>query len=838
MKKFLQITLAFAALILVGLTANAWKPAMTTEVGGNDYKFEYNTQNDKLSLTWAEGTDVAETGKGGVSLEGYNGNFQLAPMNSTGDFFATNNDQLVAYVSLADGEYTLKIQAGTYTINGKENEAISETFTVAKNPTFDGEKWNEKFFTQSMWQGKDVPSPIVIETEGAKMTTEDHIIKQEDFYGNVTETAVKVMYNLYEDGELDWTKGTKLIFEAKDNISRIIFEASSGSNLDHGSADKGSYLSGEWNGALMKGEKLTFIADEGMYIKNIIICYNGDEAQGGSQVETKGTITVEWPTANMPLEKIEDGGLLAEFTTTKDYAYITVELVNLNDSYHNLYDLPVRYMDDVKAGKVVCRTSTPGDAPAGQNPAWYTFNGDAYNLIVKGYVNHWDQMDEYDAIAVIPVVGTGIEHDKMSTLNLIKITPETATELNYDAPKAKLTSTRDNIVTVEFDGEVSMVDALRPGSVMAGTNELHLKTEPVADTNGKLWSITVPKEELTDEVEYAFFLTAKDKDGGWLNLNENRSDHALAIIFSVTDEEIDPSDVTTLGRPAFSIADGEEDVDPATEVIKMTFPEAKGYDGKVIAKVSGVLACKDMSTPAYFETDGTIGEGVDINVKLRPNKGWMLMINSISLYNEDTQYDEINKEYTTFLSPIGTYNTNYTVNFTTKKEEGEEQEGIKVVVSKIEEQRAYVKIEGISSVLSTVTADSYVHIANVEINGEPSAYYPDDTFGADVLGDICVTAPVLPGIDSEIKEGINTMVIKAEALEIGEFPMSAWNPTIMYTNMSDIKITFNVLDGTLGINDIMLDNANNDKMFNIAGQQINSNVKGIIIKNGKKFISK
>lgn len=50
--------------------------------------------------------------------------------------------------------------------------------------------------------------------------------------------------------------------------------------------------------------------------------------------------------------------------------------------------------------------------------------------------------------------------------------------------------------------------------------------------------------------------------------------------------------------------------------------------------------------------------------------------------------------------------------------------------------------------------------------------------------------------------------------------------------------TFNIADNTTAINSIETANSENAVSYNVAGQRVNANVKGIIIKNGRKFINK
>lgn len=800
MKKNLHLIITALIMMLGCVSANA-----------ADYVFKYDKVGEQLTLTWADGTSIVPTGEGNATLEGYTGYFSLMPFNSNDDFFGTNN-QLRAYVALSEGDYTLSIPAGAYTINGAPCEAITETFTVAgESYDFDGEKWKETVFQAA----KGITLPLDINTEGVNLKT----VNSGNFSFNT---------NIYEEYELDWLMGCKIVITAKDNISAIVFESAQNSNLQNCVADKGTWNNGTWTGGLMKGETLTLTSLETMLIKGITIYYNGEAVSQGSE-DIKGVISVIWPKENEHIEKIVDGGLMAKFTTTKHYSQITVELRNVNSVYHDLYDLPVRYMDDVNAGEVECKTSTPGDKDPGKNEPWYTFNGDAYELIIKGYVNYWD--NEYDAIATVPVVGTGIEHDVLSAAALIKITPETADELHVEKNFAKLTTTRDNTVTVEFDAPMSKVVATYPGSLMAGTSALNLNTVAVEGTDNKVWTITVPQTHLQEaEGSYEINLSAYDMEGLQLNLNPRRADHALAIWFEITNAPIDPSVVATLGTPAFSVADGA-DVPADLKAILMTFPEVKGYADDIVVNVEGVLAPRNMGTPHPINAWGTIGEGVSLPVDLNPDMGYMLIINTINLYKKITQVDEdFTHETTESLKPEGTYNTQYTVVFYTVEGGGGDEEPIKFEVS-VNDYAAYVKLNGIKEILGEITPDSYLHISTVAVNDEPCYYVADDMYGEDVLNPLRITGY------GDIKEGVNTIAIPAEAIIIGEFPWDpdVFEPTVKYTNLSPITITFTVENGQVisGINNITV-NAAADRIYNIAGQQLKS-AKGIVIMNGKKY---
>lgn len=402
-----------------------------------------------------------------------------------------------------------------------------------------GEPWSERFFEELTVTFKKA---VVIETDGAKMTTVG--IK---YMGS----NLDVTCGTYGEGELDWNKGTKLVLTAKDNISQIVFKAAQGGNFKAARADKGTMKDGVWTGKLLKGEVLTLTANEGMFIRSIDICYNGADYVDPDPIEEEGWIDITWPLEGDNIEKVTDGSVLCKFTTTRRYSQVTVELRNTNLTYHNLYDLPMRCMDKVPAGDVTCTTATPGTQSPGRNPAWYAYNGDVYTLTVRGYVEYWDVPDRCDAMATITLYGkSDHEHTTLSKLNLINITPVCATDKNPDTEKDVLVTGKDNVVTLEFDGQVKEVIAVRPGNMSTGVVALDLKTEAVAGSDGKKWEITIPESELEKGIDYNFEIKAKDKDNNLLDLNSSRSDHALALIFGVDDH---PSGIQNITMDANNV---------------------------------------------------------------------------------------------------------------------------------------------------------------------------------------------------------------------------------------------------------------------------------------------
>ncbi len=92
-----------------------------------------NSSNEKnLTLTWPEGTmlDMDWFSLDNPSLDGFDGFFSMSVTCSTGDPIFGTNDQLIAYVALADGDYILNIPAGKFTVNGSPLAAQAISFSI------------------------------------------------------------------------------------------------------------------------------------------------------------------------------------------------------------------------------------------------------------------------------------------------------------------------------------------------------------------------------------------------------------------------------------------------------------------------------------------------------------------------------------------------------------------------------------------------------------------------------------------------------------------------------------------------------------------------------------
>ena len=75
-------------------------------------------------------------------------------------------------------------------------------------------------------------------------------------------------------------------------------------------------------------------------------------------------------------------------------------------------------------------------------------------------------------------------------------------------------------------------------------------------------------------------------------------------------------------------------------------------------------------------------------------------------------------------------------------------------------------------------------------------------------------------------EGVDMSAISQIALQTSE-------PTTLV-----VKRVYLVVGGASGIKDVKATQSSNSAIYNLAGQKVNTSYKGIVIKNGKKFIQK
>ena len=94
--------------------------------------------------------------------------------------------------------------------------------------------------------------------------------------------------------------------------------------------------------------------------------------------------------------------------------------------------------------------------------------------------------------------------------------------------------------------------------------------------------------------------------------------------------------------------------------------------------------------------------------------------------------------------------------------------------------------------------------------------------------------------DDYVLQHTNGITQNRPVLGYVSFPTEAGKTYYMFNTKSQIGIYgFEFTPGSTGISDITADKANADApVYNLAGQRVNKDTKGILIQNGKKFINK
>lgn len=353
-------------------------------------------------------------------------------------------------------------------------------------------------------------------------------------------------------------------------------------------------------------------------------------------------ITVSWPVQNQLIATIAYGGKFCTFTTTKDYAQVTIQLKNNNPMY-TTYDLPVRMCDQITAGvEHTITITTPGEK------AYQLFKGDTYTMVIKGFINYWDVMpDNYDAIVEIPIRGNGVEHEKLSNVKLVNMTPE------GDPMSPGRLPMNGGKVTLEFNGAVKSVTGVNARGLEGSTT---YTASAVAGSSNKVWEFAFG--DLSDlasaETEYSIFnlaITAVGADGGAVVFDETKDDFRLEaawVLFS----EMPTQD---LGEPVFSIANlSVLDPSPATKMT-VSFPHAVGYEGYSY-KVTGTLWDQNFNG-TKVETKGKTPFGstpAEMTFATEAKMSYSLAITDITVYDPSGEVAETLRDLP------------YNINFTTK----------------------------------------------------------------------------------------------------------------------------------------------------------------------------
>lgn len=376
---------------------------------------------------------------------------------------------------------------------------------------------------------------------------------------------------------------------------------------------------------------------------------DGDKEEGEEKGEEQGAIQVIWPVANQLIASIAQSGTLCKFTTSKDYAQVTIQLKNDNEMWAP-HDLQVRMYDNV-AKDIVHNVTTA----VPNEKSFKLFKGDSYTLIIKGFVNMWDVMpDKYDCKVEIPVLGDGVEHEALSAVKLVKMTPE-GTPLN----PGKL-PVNGGKVTLEFDGAVKSVRAANARGMEGST--IYQGTV-VTGTDGRIWEILFGdlSSLASAETQSSIFnldITAKAEDGTVV-FDETKDDFRLEASWTLVEGEPEP--VKVLGDPVFSIVNESEVEASAMMSVSIDFPNYEGYEGMGF-KVYGQLFDKDFNAVNVVTADNNFGifgsQAATVVFATEPSNTYSLAITKVVIYDMTTA--EV-------AETIG--QLNYNVNFTTKKAE-------------------------------------------------------------------------------------------------------------------------------------------------------------------------
>lgn len=352
-------------------------------------------------------------------------------------------------------------------------------------------------------KGTALTVPVVIESEGVKLTTIGRAF---------LDTQLDVTYNVYEEGELDWNNGTKLVFEAKDNVTGIVFE---GTSLQHASADKGAYANGCWKGNLEKGEKLTLESTEGIIVYSIKVLYNGAEAEGDGDQDVADTeITYKITKTNWSTIGAATGETIGtvscdakqfdhyEFTITcDDDPDIFISFANLRST----------------KGNITCYSWVGGKHDL--------YNGYNYTLTILAFDVPYLNADPI-ATATYKFVGTGVSPTVYSDIAVKGISlKKNSLGLGYNV--------KGNTFEVTFAEPVSNVKAYAAMGLDGSVNFTTTKS----GGDGKTWTVIMPESILAEEGSVNVNITATDKNG--LPLKEANTVHPFAFNL-VVDASLEP----------------------------------------------------------------------------------------------------------------------------------------------------------------------------------------------------------------------------------------------------------------------------------------------------------
>ena len=422
-----------------------------------------------------------------------------------------------------------------------------------------GTAWQEQIFKQNT----PVAIPLNIETEGVKLTSVGR-----DFMGN----TINVNYNLYEEGELDWASGTKLVFTAKDNITGIVID---GQFKEFAEADKGTYVNGAWKGELEAGQVLTLTSNDGINVHSITILYNG---------------------AQLELEDIEEEEVVINLDITKtDWSTIgkangeKIGTASSNSDKIDHYTFEI-YCEEDPSIFVTFAEST-GDIVTYDPQDLY--NGYHYTLVVKAY-----DTPQYGAKPVATAeyqfVGTGKAATVYNNeIEVVKVGLKKNTQgLGYNLNGLSF--------DITFSAPVASVKAWWAKGFEGSTNFTATKKSD----DGTVWTITMTESVLSAEGAINVNITAKDSEGHQLAIACDNSPYGFDVVVSPEEEEETPATLT-IGAVVIELSE--------TEPIKLAaYPAgaviAVPIDDEAVKKVTYEVVDKTANEVLKSQADLTKGE--------------------------------------------------------------------------------------------------------------------------------------------------------------------------------------------------------------------------------------
>lgn len=402
------------------------------------------------------------------------------------------------------GTYTMTIPASSFTDQaGNPSAEMTFTWTIpgeegGETPETPGDvtgkKWQEKVFSQ----GTAVAIPLNIDTDGVTITSVGRAFM---------DTTIDVSYNMYEEGELDWKNGTKLVFTAKDNITGIVID---GQFKEFAEADKGTYNNGAWTGTLAAGETLTLTANDGINIHSITVLYNGAELGVEDVEDVEATITFDITKTSWAKIGAMNGESIGTVSTDlKNFDHYMFMITNDDDPAQVITFADLLTIE----GEMKCYSPDAN--------GYDLYNGQNYTLHIYAY-----DTPQYGAFAAAEAeyhfVGTGKEgivyNEDITVLGV-------SLKVNAQGLGYNLNGTQFDVM---FSAPVASVKAWWAKGFEGATNFSAVKKSD----DGTVWTIIMDESVTTAEGAINVNITAKDAEGHQLRLACDNFPYAIDVVVS------------------------------------------------------------------------------------------------------------------------------------------------------------------------------------------------------------------------------------------------------------------------------------------------------------------